>query len=91
MFLMQIRDNPSPTPYFPLVYPANVCLRDNGTLSPVDSQTTSLHVICSSLGHFGGELRADGFELLNPYIYLNKPKSLLGQFFHDTKTLELIR
>lgn len=66
--------------YFSLVYPANVCLRDNGMipyyslLLTVNIQHTIPYVICSILGYFGGQLsrtasrRIRAIELVHTYI-----------------------
>lgn len=61
--------------YFSLVYPAKVCLRDNGTLLTVNLQPRILHVIYSLRGHFGGQLsrtasrRIRVIELVHTYIF----------------------
>lgn len=93
--------------YFSLVYPANVCLRDNGTLFSVAdgkfTQHTISYVICSILGHFGGQLsrtasrRIRAIELVHKYIQTGRRTfvlsrliscpSILLAFLHDSNTL----
>ena len=92
IFLMQICTRRT---LFPLACPANVCLRDSGTLSP-------LTVICSSLEGPTARRQIRAVEHVLIHIF-NKPKRLLGIYrpvsypsislalFHNTNTLGLIR
>lgn len=101
IFLMQICTRRT---LFPLACPANVCLRDSGTLSPltVYLQSASLHVICSSLEGPTAKRRIRAVEHVLIHTF-NKPKRLLGisrpvsypsislAVFHNTNRLGLIR